>query len=83
MAAEISLVIESGCVPNQLVYGKNPGIPSIEGELTPVSTEIGVEEEYLRNILEGMRKVREIHVQQESVDQIKSAIKGRIQEHKI
>ena len=28
--------------------GKNPGTPNITGELTPVSTKIGREEEYLR-----------------------------------
>ena len=37
----------------------------------------------MENILEGMRKAREIHVQQESDDKIKRALKGKIREHKI
>ena len=41
------------------------------------------EEEYLKNLLEGMRKARETHVQQESDVKIKRALKGRIREHEI
>ena len=51
--------------------------------MTPISIETGGKEEYLGNILEGMRKSREIHVQKESDDKIKRALKGRIQEDKV
>ena len=37
----------------------------------------------MRNILDGMRKAREIHVQQESDYKIKRALKGRIHEQEI
>ena len=83
VGAKDSLIIKWGFGPNQLVFRKNPGIPNIAGELTHVSTEIGGEEEYLRNILDGMRKAREIHVQQESDYKIKRALKGRIHEQEI
>ena len=58
VAAKNSLI--RGLCPYQLVFGKKLGIPNIVGELTPVSTEIGGEEEYLRKILDEMRKAREI-----------------------
>ena len=31
-------MIKGGFTPNQLVFGRNPGIASLTGELTPVLT---------------------------------------------
>ena len=76
-------MMKGGFAPNQLVFGKNTCLPNLTGEMTPVSTETGGEEEYLRNILEGMKVAREIHIQQESNDCIRRALKGRIREHKV
>ena len=55
-------MIKGGFAPNHLVFRRNPDIPNLTRELTPVSTETGGEEDYLRTTLEGMRIAREIHV---------------------
>ena len=83
VGAKNSLMIKGGFSPNQLVFGKKLSIPNITGELIPVLTEIGGEEDYLKNTLEGMRMAREIHTQQENDDRLKRTLKGRIREHKI
>ena len=70
VAAKNSLVIKGGYAPNQFTYGRTLGLPNITGKLKPVSTELGGAE-YLRHILEGMRKPREIHMQQKSNKKIK------------
>ena len=47
---------------------EKPCPANLRGEFTTtVSTELGGEEQYLKNIVDGMRKSREIHIQQENM----------------
>ena len=57
VAAKNSLAIKGGYALNQLITGRNPGMPK---------------EKYQRKILEGMRKVGEIHIQQQIIGKIKN-----------
>ena len=50
---------------------RNPGLPNITANLTTVSMELEGEEEYLKSILEGMQKFRDMHIQQESDGKIR------------
>jgi hypothetical protein len=83
VAAKNALYNNKGFSPNQLVFGRNPALPNVIGEINPAMIEEGNETQLVRENLNAMHKGRVIHVQQEAEEKIKRAFKHQIREHKL
>lgn len=77
------LSMTGGFSPHQLVFGRNPSLPSVEDNLNPatITVEEGDISDIMRNTLESIHKSREIYTQVESSEKIKRALSHQIREH--
>ena len=84
VSAKNCLHNQRGFSPNQLVFGRNPGLPNLQGE-TSISglRDSGDEEQVMRENLEAMHHGRRVHVIQESDERVRRALRSRIREHRI
>ena len=85
VSARNCLVNNGGFSPNQLVFGKNPFLPSLMGEKSssPASREEGLEEGMVRETLNAMHKARETFIKNESCNKIRIALNKKVREHKL
>ena len=72
--ARNTLQMVGGYSPHQLVFGRNPEIPILTGDVSPSMTE-ELPDVTLREILEYAHKAREIYVQQEADRKIKRVLR--------
>ena len=71
--ARNTLQMVEGYSPHQLVFGRNPEIPIMTGDVSPSMTE-ELPDTSLREILEYAHKAREIYVQQEADRKLKRTL---------
>ena len=84
VSARNCLMNNGGFSPNQLVFGKNPSLPNLTGEVSssPASREKGLEESLVRDSLNAMHKAREAFIKNESCNKIRIALNKKVREHK-
>ena len=82
-SAKNCLYNSSDFLPNQLVFGKNTILPNITGNVSIGEIEEGNESEMLGDMMIGLHRAREIHVQQEADSRIKRALRNNIREHNL
>ena len=84
VSAKNCLSNKGGFSPNQLVFGKNPGLPSLIEEMSPAGLrDTHNEEDVIRSNLEALYENRKIHIEQESSDRIRRALNSKTREHKL
>ena len=84
VAAKNCLHNQRGFSPNQLVFGRNPGLPDLQGEVGIAGLRMKeAEEDVMRKNLEAMHQGRRIHVIQESDEKVRRALNSKVREHKL
>ena len=81
VAAWNGLMMKDGFSPGQLVFERNQYLLNLIGENNPSSLERGEEEDYLRGTLNAIHQARVAHIQMESEDRVRRALKHKIRSH--